>query len=82
MFYVKHKANDDVANINIKIDITDDNVYSTCPVCGKEFKVDIVEQIQFDKEFDLFSTYPYCPECNKKYLEAKKKSSSVADQSN
>lgn len=68
MFYVKEN--------NINIDITDDNVYTMCPVCGKEFKVDIVEQIRCNEEFDLFGTYPYCPKCNNKSLRAKKKSSS------
>lgn len=64
MFYVKEENSE----VEVKVDITDDNVHTSCPVCGKEFQVDIVELIQNDKEFDLYGTSLYCPECGKKAL--------------
>jgi len=38
MFYVKQTIND---TLEIKVDIHDDNVFTTCPDCGVEICVDI-----------------------------------------
>ena len=62
MFYVKSQINEDA---HIKIDITDENVFCTCPKCGSEVLVDIAE-ILGDGESDLFGTEIYCSECSKK----------------
>lgn len=61
MFYVKSQINEDA---HIKIDITDENVFCTCPKCGTEVLVDLVEVFQ-DGESDLFGTDVYCTECSK-----------------
>ena len=39
MFYVK---SDD----GKKVDIYGDELYTTCPICGKEFTVDIIELVK------------------------------------
>lgn len=59
MYYVKSKINDEV---EIKVDITDENVFTICPVCGVEHQIDIVDVIQ-SGEFDLFSTAIYGNQC-------------------
>jgi len=62
MFYVKERLND---AIEISIEITDENVFCHCPMCGTEVSVDISE-ILSDGESDLFSTAVFCDECGKK----------------
>ncbi len=56
MFYVKATL---AEGVEINIDITDENVYTRCPVCGKEMNVDIVEYAR-GTEFDLCGTSVYC----------------------
>ena len=58
MFYVKEKIND-VMEISIEIDY--ENVFCTCPKCGKEVRVDLVEELE---EGDLFSTQVCCNTCS------------------
>jgi len=62
MFYVKERLND---SMEISIEITDENVFCHCPMCGAEVMVDIGE-ILGDGESDLFGTAIYCSECSKK----------------
>ncbi|TDT71551.1 hypothetical protein EV215_0929 [Hypnocyclicus thermotrophus] len=62
MFYVKERLND---SMEISIEITDENVFCHCPMCGAEVMVDIGE-ILGDGESDLFGTAIYCNECSKK----------------
>ena len=65
MFYFKTKlANGKV----VKIDITDENVFTRCPDCGRELPVDLVEVFS-DGEGDLFSTSIICSACTKKRAE-------------
>lgn len=59
MFYVKAGKE--------KIEITDENVFSDCPVCGKEKQVDIAE---ID---DLFGISIYCFECAEKVKKSRLK---------
>lgn len=54
MFYLKHKGE--------KLEITGDNVYTTCPRCGKEHCVDI-HDILADGHSDLYGTAVYCNAC-------------------
>ena len=54
MFYLKHKEE--------KLNIGDDNVFTTCPICGKEHAVDLHELLA-GGEADLFGTAVYCPAC-------------------
>lgn len=65
MFYVKEKIND---TLEITVEIHDDNVFCTCPVCGVEFCVDISE-IFNEIKADLYGTAIYCLKCSKSRLE-------------
>lgn len=65
MFYLKTKlANGKV----VKTDITDENVFTRCPDCGRELPIDLVEVFS-DGEGDLFSTSIICSACTKKHAE-------------
>lgn len=56
MFYVQLMNGD----YKVQVEITDENVYTDCPVCGKPRQVDITE-------IDcLYSTEIYCTECFEK----------------
>lgn len=57
MFYLKHNGE--------KIEIDYDNVFTVCPICGKEHRVDLIELAQ-DLQFDLDGTAVYCPQCVEK----------------
>lgn len=63
MFYVKTKVNDETT---ITTEITDENVFTCCPECGKEFAVDLSEVLTNDG--DLFGTAVYCTECFEKMI--------------
>ena len=58
MFYVKEKIND---SMEVSIEINDENVFCTCPKCGKEVLVDLVEVLE---EGDLVSTQVCCNTCS------------------
>ena len=58
MFYVKEKIND---SMEVSIEINDENVFCTCPKCGKEVRVDLVEVLE---EGDLVSTQVCCNTCS------------------
>lgn len=57
MLYVKANLNEDC---DIKIAITDENVFTHCSLCGKELKVDIEALL---KDGDLLGTKIYCEKC-------------------
>lgn len=59
MFYVKSRINDETT---ITTELTDENVYTQCPECGKEFSVDLYDV--FSNGGDLYSTAIYCAECS------------------
>ena len=61
MFYVKEKINKTTA---ITIEIHEDNVFCTCPMCGNEVNVNLAE-IFNDSESDLYGTAVYCADCSK-----------------
>ncbi|MDO5301076.1 MAG: hypothetical protein Q4E76_01025 [Tissierellia bacterium] len=63
MFYVKEKIN---GAIEVSIEINDENVYCTCPNCGKEILVDLREALV---DGDLFSTQVCCKSCSEKMRE-------------
>jgi transcription elongation factor Elf1 len=67
MFYVKMEFND----LSVKADITDENVYTICPVCGKEHQVDLQELLTTG-EADLYSTSVFCKECSEKHISEKR----------
>lgn len=65
MFYLKTKlANSKV----VKTDITDENVFTRCPDCGRELPVDLAEVFS-NGEGNLFSTSIICSACTKKSAE-------------
>ena len=55
MFYMKCNGK--------KLEIREDNVYTTCPRCGKEHKVDLCD-ILADGNSDLYGTQVYCQKCS------------------
>lgn len=55
MFYLKDNGK--------KLPISCDNVYTTCPQCGREHKVDLEEILEME-DTDLDSTQVYCEECS------------------
>lgn len=57
MFYLKHSGE--------KLEIGYDNVFTFCPICGKEHCVDLIEVAQIP-HFDLDGTAIYCPQCAEK----------------
>lgn len=61
MFYVKKKLSEG-AEINVNIEY--DNVYTRCPECGVEHRVDIMEFI--NQDFDIEDTRVYCERCSGK----------------
>jgi hypothetical protein len=62
MFYIKSKQQ---SGKTVKTEITDENVFTRCPECGRELPVDLAE-VFADGEGDLFSTSIVCSACVKK----------------
>lgn len=62
MFYIKSKQQ---SGKTVTIEITDENVFTRCPECGRELPVDLAE-VFGDGEGDLFSTSIICSACTKK----------------
>ena len=65
MFYIKTKRH---CGKTITTEITDENVYTRCPECGREMPIDLAE-IFSDGEGDLFSTQVFCAACAKTNIE-------------
>lgn len=62
MFYLKKNG--------MEINFMESDVYTRCPGCGKEVKVDnFFELLEDDPDFDIFGTSLYCDGCAKKYRE-------------
>ena len=57
MFYVKEK-ND---SLEVKVELTDENIFCQCAGCGKELRVDLSRV--FAEGGDLFSTSFMCRDC-------------------
>lgn len=66
MFYVKTKINEETT---ITTELTDENVFTICPECGKEFAIDLYDV--FADGGDLFGTAIYCAECSSKRIKSK-----------
>lgn len=49
------------------IEITDENVFTCCPNCGRELSVDLAKLFS-EGEGDLFSTHVVCCECEQKWM--------------
>lgn len=68
MFYVKTKINEETT---ITTELTDENVFTQCPECGKEFEIDLYDV--FADGGDLFGTAIYCSnKCFSKRNKSKK----------
>lgn len=65
MFYVKTNLNE---NIEIKVDLYDDEIFTQCPKCRKEIQVDNETLANILKDTDLANTSLYCEECSKNGL--------------
>lgn len=62
MFYIKKKITDD---IEIKIDIYENEIFTTCGDCGKEMQIESEHLADIIKDQALASTYVLCEECSK-----------------
>lgn len=62
MFYVKTNITDDV---EIKVNLYDDEIFTQCTKCGKEIQVDTELLKSILEDGDLASTSIYCEECSK-----------------
>ncbi len=67
MFHIKEKIN---GAVEITVEINDENVFCTCPGCGKEVRVDLADVFR-DGEGDLSNTAVHCKECSKSIWEEK-----------
>lgn len=65
MFYVKAK----LGYCEIKIEINDENVFNTCPVCGNETQVSLEETLR-NNDCDLYSTNVLCDECSANHIKS------------
>ena len=63
MFYIKTSIND---NVEMKIDIYDDEIYTQCVKCGKEIQVPTEVLQEVLENGDFASTSLYCEECSKR----------------
>lgn len=63
MYYIKAEI---AQEVTIKAEITDENVFTTCPDCGVEHPVVLADTVDADGRLDLFGTAIYCPECSEK----------------
>ena len=68
MFYIKTKQH---SGKMVSTEITDENVFTRCPECGREMPVDLAE-IFADGEGDLFSTQVLCAACTKASTESRR----------
>lgn len=62
MFYIQKEL---TAGVRLKIELTGDEVYTTCPGCGVAHQVDLSAAI-CDGELDLHGTVVFCSTCTAK----------------
>lgn len=62
MFYVKTPLS---ASAAIVTEITDENVFTRCPDCGAELRIDLNDVIDEDGQLDLYGMGVCCPECSR-----------------
>lgn len=60
MYYIKIMNGDD----ETRVEITDENVFTDCPVCGDAKQIDLAEVFRDDG--CLYSVKIYCQECAKR----------------
>ena len=54
-----------IGSTTIETDINDESVFTRCPGCGQEMRVDLQELFAAG-DFDLCGTTILCPECSQK----------------
>ena len=66
MIYLKTQIAD---NIEIKVDIYEDELFTLCPMCVKEMQVEFDELLDsLNRGGDLSSTVWYCEDCSPEIL--------------
>lgn len=63
MFYIKERIH---GGVEVKIDITDENVFCRCPRCGSEVAVDLEDVLSSGG--DLYGTSVFCDKCAEKMM--------------
>lgn len=64
MLYIKTRVSE---NIEIKVDLYEDEIYTQCPLCSKEMQVGFEElKDLLNQGGDFSSTVWYCEECSPK----------------
>ena len=64
MFYIRRtNRRGKVFRTNI-----DDNVFTRCPGCNAEIKVDLAELAEMDGGLDLYGVQVYCSRCTERRL--------------
>lgn len=62
MIYIKTKVSD---NVEMKINLYDDEIYTQCAKCEKEIQIEKEELKQILENGDLASTSLFCEKCSK-----------------
>lgn len=60
MLYIKRQCN----GVELKV-LLEPEVYTICPGCGRELKLDLQELFQENAEFDLCNSNVFCQDCGK-----------------
>lgn len=63
MFYIKERIH---GGVEVKIEITDENVFCRCPLCGSEVTVDLEDVLSSGG--DLYGTSVFCDKCAEKMM--------------
>lgn len=61
MFYIKERIH---GGVEVKIEITDENVFYRCPLCGREVAVDLEDVLSSGG--GLYGTAVFCERCAEK----------------
>lgn len=65
--YTKILIDDGLSKREVDIDLTGKNIYTKCPECGKEIRVDPIEWAHDFSDFS-WEDHPICEECTNKRL--------------
>lgn len=65
MFYVKESLTD---GVDVTVEINDENVFCSCPVCGREVPVNLQDVLSSDGDSDLMGTVVLCDECAERWM--------------